>query len=165
MRKTLWFSFFWLMLLVYAEGWISVGIGLPGMYMVGYSIDRAYISISIDPSISKEIAFTADWALAQSNYLLPTPWGTTIKQESRLYVGLTGSYFYQPYIQGNRNYAFGAYLGYGSTIYISNSFRHGVNIGTGLRSPPDLFGQFLFLGSSEDLGLFMYMNVHLDFVL
>ncbi|WP_457637881.1 hypothetical protein [Oceanithermus sp.] len=152
--------------LAHAEGWVSVGIGAPGLFQVGYTQDRTRFSLSVDPLFISEISLKADWSLVRFDVQLPTPWGAKVREEIRFYVGVTGSYFYRPLVLDGRSFdhALGVYAGYGMAEQLSERFRYGLDFGAGLRRPPDALGYLLLMGSS-DLGLFMQMAVHLDFAL
>lgn len=168
MRKIAGLLILWLVFSAHAEGWVGVGVGAPGFFMVEYTQDRARVGLSVDPFTVHEIAFKADWSLAKFHYSLPAPWGTRVQQELRFYVGITGSYFYRPYVLGERgfDYAFGGYAGYGTATRLSKRLRYGLDVGIGLRNPPDGLGYLLMLTNpSPSWGLFIQIGVHLDFAL
>lgn len=167
MRKFVGLLLLTFVLSAQAEGWIGVGVAVPGFLTVEYAYDRARVGLSIDPFTTGEVALKADWALVKLHRSPPTPWGTRVQQELRIYAGLTGSYFYKPYVLGDRsfNYAFGGYLGYGTATQLGEHFRYGVDLGVGLRNPPDVLGYLLLMDSSPGWGLFLQGSVHLDFAL
>lgn len=167
MRKIAALLLLWLVFSAHAEGWMGVGVGAPGFFMMEYAHDRARVGLSVDPFTTYEVAFKADWALAKLHHSPKAPWGARVQQELRFYTGITGSYFFRPYVLGERsfNYALGGYVGYGSATQLNERFRYGVDVGVGLRNPPDALGYLLLMDPSPSWGLFLQIGVHLDFAL